>query len=101
MFSFLGEKTSSTTAGIVVLMVLFLLIGLLCWSFFVSHYASNLKYAIAAIIGGSLAYKELKFKKIVLDDDRVVEGKLAICIGCVSGVLFFLSILFAIIKLQL
>lgn len=92
-------NTPSSISGIVVLMILLLLIGLVCWSWFFTHYASSTKYAIAAAIGGVLAYKVIKNKKIILDKERVIKGKLAICIGCVSGVLFTVSMLFAILKL--
>ena len=67
-------------------------------SCFFTHYASSLKYAIAAIIGGVLAYKALVNRKIILDEDRVIDGKLMIAIGLVSSLLFILSASLAILR---
>ena len=92
-------KTPAFISGVIVLGVLLLLIGLVVASCFFTHYASSLKYAIAATIGGVLAYKALINRKIVLDEDRVIDGKLMIAIGWISSLLFVLSASLAILRL--
>ena len=91
-------ETPAFISGVIVLGVLLLLIGLVVASCF-THYASSLKYAIAATIGGVLAYKALINRKIVLDEDRVIDGKLMIAIGWISSLLFVLSASLAILRL--
>ena len=80
-------------AGVIVLFNLIFLIGLVCWYGIVMHSASIMKYLISAIIGGTLVYKALKDRSIKLDEERVIDGKLLIIIGCLSSVLFVVSIL--------
>lgn len=92
-------ETPAFISGVIVLSVLLLLIGLVVASCFFTHYASSLKYAIAATIGGVLAYKALINRKIVLDEDRVIDGKLMIAIGWISSLLFVLSASLAILRL--
>ncbi len=98
-FKKLWTETPSSIAGIIVFVVLLFLTGFVCWSWFFSHSAGSLKYAAAAAIGGSIAYKMIKNKKLALDEERVVEGKLALGIGLVSGILFTISALFAVLKI--
>ena len=95
-----GINTSSSISGIIVLLTLFFLIGLDCWSFFISHSSSSTMYVTAATIGGVLVYKFVKFKKIQLDEERIVEGKLAFFIGCVAGILCVVSTILAVFKLR-
>jgi hypothetical protein len=93
-------NTSSSISGIIVLFTLLFLIGLDCWSYFILHSASSTMYVTASAIGGVLVYKLIKLKKIKLDEERIVEGKLAVCIGCVAGILCAVSMILAVLKLM-
>lgn len=85
------NNTPAFVSGIVVLAALLLLILLVTVSYFWTHHVSCLKYIISASIGGTLAYRTLTNKKIVLDKDRVIVGKLRIVIRIASILLFVLS----------
>ena len=91
--------TPAFISGVIVFVVLLLLIGVVVASCFFTYYASSLRYAVAATIGGVLAYKALINRKIVLDENRVVDGKLVIAIGLASILLFVLSASLAILWL--
>ncbi len=91
--------TPSAISGSIVLVIEIALLGFVIWSGFYGHKAGSLKYAIAAAIGASIAFKIIRHGKLVLDSERVVTGILAKSL-CVVGVLLALiSAYFAFITL--
>ncbi len=94
------SDTPSEISGIAVLTVLLMLLGLVNYSWFLAeHPASSMKFAIAAAIGGTLTYKLIRHRKLKLDSERTVTGKIAVAIGIVSGILFAESAVFAMMTL--
>lgn len=94
------SDTPSEISGIAVLLVLLMLVGWVNYSWFLAaHPASSMKFAIAAAIGGTLTYKLIRHRKLKLDSERTVTGKIAVTIGIVSGILFAESAVFAIMTL--
>ena len=92
-------NTPSAISGSIVLVIEMALLGLVIWSGFYGHKAGSLKYAIAAAIGASIAYKIIRHGRLVLDCERVVTGILAKFL-CIVGVLLALfSAYFAFITL--
>lgn len=90
------SDTPAHISGSIVLVILIEMVGLVAWSGFCQP-ASTMKYAIAAAIGGTFAYKIFRHGRITLDPERTVTGKLARAIGMVGAILFALATTFALL----